>query len=70
MFTYTIDPTNFSVKIFVEGTLSPIMYQPSWPDGTPWLSEHSARIWAEATLLSLEDPNSPPAPTGPSSLEI
>ena len=65
MFTYTIDPQTFAVNIYAEGQASPLIYQPDWPNKTPWGSAQEAENWAVLCIASIEDPNAPYAPAGP-----
>jgi len=34
---------------------APFMFQPDWPDTTPWSSVIEASRWADQLILSLED---------------
>jgi hypothetical protein len=54
--TYTVDNNN-AVSIFIEGQEDPTIFQPTWPDGTPWANEAEATSWAEVYISSLEDPD-------------
>lgn len=55
MYTFEIDENN-AVKIFVEGQEAPVIFQPEWPDGTPWANKDEAKNWAELYVKSFEDP--------------
>lgn len=51
---------------------APFLFQPDWPDGTPWASRQEAQDWANAYLEALSNPesefiqgNSPDAPVIP-----
>lgn len=51
---------------------APFLFQPTWPDNTPWASKEEATAWAELFIESLENPesalipgDSPEAPTKP-----
>jgi hypothetical protein len=37
---------------------APFIFQPDWPDVTPWASKAQATNWAEVFIASLVDPNS------------
>jgi hypothetical protein len=63
--SYTIEPDSFAVKIFVSGQNTPIVYQPDWPNSTPWSSANEATNWAELCILSIVDQNAPYPPPGP-----
>jgi hypothetical protein len=63
--SYTIDPNNFAVKIFVSGQELPIVYQPDWPNATPWSSATEAELWAQLCIQSIVDADAPYAPLGP-----
>lgn len=67
MITYTIDQENFCVKVFSEKSTEAFLNQPTWPDGTPWESEQSARSWAQLFIASIEDEAAPFAPASPGS---
>lgn len=56
MYTFKIDKNN-AVKIFVEGQDAPMIFQPTWPDGTSWASAEEASEWAQTYVSSLEDPD-------------
>jgi hypothetical protein len=57
--------SSYRKEIDAEGALSifegtstvPFIYQPSWPDGTPW-SEGEPEAWADVLIASLSDPES------------
>lgn len=70
-YTFEIDEEN-AVKIFSEGQESPIIFQPDWPDTTPWANAQEASAWAELFIESMENPEadllpgySPSEPTRP-----
>lgn len=37
---------------------APFMFQPDWPDTTPWANKTEAEAWAKAFIAELEDPTS------------
>ena len=37
----------------------PNIYQPSWPDGTPWESKEQAEIWAQKYIANVQDHSKP-----------
>jgi hypothetical protein len=55
MYTFEIDENN-AVKIFKEGQEAPMIFQPDWPNGTPWANAAEATTWAEVFIANLEDP--------------
>lgn len=63
--TYTVDPTTFAINIFTEGKEQPIVFQPDWPNGTPWGSSTEAELWAQLCIQAIVDDNAPYAPAGP-----
>lgn len=63
-FSYTVDSNN-TVKIFSDAQTEPVIIQPNWPNGTPWMSEVEAAGWAQLCINSIEDPEAPYAPAGP-----
>lgn len=63
--TYTVDSTNFSVKVYSDEQEKPIIFQPDWPNGTPWGSFAEAENWAQLCINSIEDAAAPYAPAGP-----
>lgn len=34
----------------------PFLYQPNWPDNTPWASHEEAELWAQRLVAMMEDP--------------
>jgi hypothetical protein len=62
--TYTINENNL-VHIYSDTQIEPIIIQPSWPNGTPWVSETEASAWAQLCIVSMEDRDAPYAPAGP-----
>lgn len=61
---YEIDPDNFAVRVFYEGADVPSLYQPNYPDTTPWASAAEAEEWAMLYVASVEDETAPYAPIG------
>jgi hypothetical protein len=55
-YTYEIDEDG-AVSISVEGQEAPMIFQPTWPDGTAWASEEEASEWAQTYISSLTDPD-------------
>jgi hypothetical protein len=55
-YTYEIDSEN-AVSIFAEGQEVPMIFQPTWPDGTAWGDAEDAAEWARTYISSLTDPD-------------
>jgi hypothetical protein len=53
---YEIDETTWAVKVYYPDSDAPSLYQPDWPDGTPWSSKDEAKNWAEHYIEHLENP--------------
>lgn len=62
--TYEIDDFG-AVVIYSSEVAEPVIYQPTWPDNTPW-SEGEAELWAEAQILAMTDETAPLAGVTPS----
>lgn len=54
---YEIDKDN-AVKIFRNNEKIPFLYQPDWPDFTPWTNSEEAKNWAEVFIYGIENPDS------------
>lgn len=61
---YEIDEDN-AVLIYEDGSDTPFMFQPDWPDTTPWASREEAEEYAQKKILELTDPNAPIVASGP-----
>ena len=61
---YEIDPTTFAVSIFYPESDVAALFQPDYPDQTPWESAAEAEEWAKLYIASIEDENAPYAPIG------
>jgi len=59
--TYEIDSNN-AIKCFAEGSSTPHLLQPRWPNGEAWKDADEAKAWADLYLASENDPNAPYAP--------
>jgi hypothetical protein len=79
---YEIDKDN-AVQIFQDDSDVPFVFQPDWPNGTPWANKAEAEGWAKQTILALEDeaadwagisPDQPtqkrPEPVEPQTIEV
>ena len=62
---YEIEENTYAVRIFNAGSDVACIFQPDWPDTTPWASSSEAAQWAELYILSCEDESAPYAPSGP-----
>jgi hypothetical protein len=60
-YTFEIDTEN-AIRIWDNFTIgkngAPFLFQPDWPDVTPWADEAQATDWAEVFIASLENPES------------
>jgi len=60
-YSFKIDANN-AVRIWDNLTIgdegAPFMFQPDWPDVTPWADAVQATNWAEVFIASLVDPES------------
>lgn len=59
-YRYEVDETN-AVRIWNAADAedaAPFLFQPDWPDTTPWASEEEAREWATTYIEALDDPES------------
>lgn len=69
MFRFEIDENN-AVSIFQDDNVTPIIFQPNWPNGQSW-SASEAQGWAAQYIASLTDEtadlpgDSPDHPTKP-----
>ncbi|MDB4418069.1 hypothetical protein N9262_02335 [Akkermansiaceae bacterium] len=54
---YEIDKKN-AVRIFNDGDEAPFLFQPDWPDNTPWSSKAEATAWAKAAIEAFTNPES------------
>jgi hypothetical protein len=68
-YRYEIDKLN-AIKVFDSNDVQ-ILWQPDWPDFTPFADSQEAETWAEQFILSLSDPtadlpgDNPSEPTKP-----
>lgn len=54
----------FAIRVYYDGADVAGLYQPYYPNGTPWESAEEADEWAQLFLASIEDENAPYAPGG------
>jgi hypothetical protein len=58
---YEIDSDN-AIRVWNDGEETPFLFQPDWPDGSPWADAAEAESWAIAKIQELEDPDAFEAP--------
>jgi hypothetical protein len=63
-YRYEIDENN-AVHMWVNTQEEPFIFQPDYPDGSPWADTDDAIAWAEAKVAELSDINKPMAPSFP-----
>jgi hypothetical protein len=61
---YEVDADN-AVRVFHADSDVALLFQPDWPNQTPWADAAEAAAWAELYIASVEDGNAPYAPNGP-----
>lgn len=61
---YEIDENN-AVRVFNEGEDVPFIFQPDWPNTTPWADKAEAEAWAVAKIAELADSTAPLAGINP-----
>lgn len=62
---YEIEKGTHAVRIFEDGSSVPSIFQPDWPDTTPWAGPEEAAQWAELYIASVVDEAAPYAPNSP-----
>lgn len=62
---YEIEKETNAVKVFYDESTVPSLYQPHYPDGTPWADVDDATAWAELYVASVVDESAPYAPNSP-----
>jgi hypothetical protein len=62
---YEIEEGTNAVRVFYPDSDAPSLFQPDWPDQTPWADAAEAEAWAKLYVASVEDEDAPYAPTGP-----
>jgi len=65
---YEIEEETNAVKVFYENSDVASLYQPNYPDGSPWADAEDADNWAKLYIASIEDEAAPFAPAGPGML--
>lgn len=59
---YEIEEGTNAVRVFYPNSDVASLYQPDWPDQTPWADAAEAAAWAELYIASIEDEDAPYAP--------
>lgn len=58
-YVYKVDEETFAVSLWDTDngpvTDAPNIYQPNWPDNTPWASYEEAELWAQRFIASWID---------------
>lgn len=62
---YEIEEGTHAVRVFYPDSDNPSLFQPDWPDQTPWTDAAEAEAWAQLYVASVEDNTAPYAPDGP-----
>jgi hypothetical protein len=62
---YEIEEGTNAIRVFYPDSDVPSLFQPDWPDMTPWADAAEAEAWAQLYIASVEDENAPYAPTSP-----
>jgi hypothetical protein len=74
-FRYEIDKNN-AVWIYADSNKVASVFQPDWPDTTPWANKAEAETWAKNWILAVTDEtaalpgNNPSEPTVPRSVPV
>lgn len=63
------DDEGFAIRCWDDGNPNeknaPFLYQPTWPNNTPWATKAEAEFWAEAFIKMMEDPKNGRPGEGP-----
>jgi hypothetical protein len=62
---YEIEEGTNAVRVFYPDADAPSLFQPDWPNQTPWTDAAEATAWAQLYIASVEDEDAPFAPNGP-----
>lgn len=62
---YEIEEGTNAVRVFYNDSDVPSLFQPHYPDGSPWADAADATAWAELYVASVVDEAAPYAPNGP-----
>lgn len=57
---YEVDDTNgFAIRVWNDDLPNenndPFIFQPTWPDNTPWSSKEEAETWAQQLVAMMQD---------------
>lgn len=63
-YRYEIDEAN-AIRVYADDADVPFLFQPDYPNGTPWADRADAEAWAQLYIASLTDENALLAPAGP-----
>lgn len=50
---------NGALYVWLTNNEAPDVYQPTWPDGTPWKDETEMVTWAKVLIDSIDKPDAP-----------
>ena len=59
---YEIEEGTNAVRVLYPDSDVPSLFQPDWPDMTPWADADEAEAWVQLYIASVEDENAPYAP--------
>lgn len=62
---YDIEVGTNAVRVYYPDSDVASLYQPNYPDGSPWIDADDANAWAQLYIASVEDEEAPFAPNGP-----
>jgi len=62
---YEIEEGTNAVRVFYPDSDVASLFQPDWPDMTPWADRAEAAAWAQLYITSIDDEAAPYAPNGP-----
>lgn len=62
---YEIEEETNAIRVYYDGADVAGLFQPHWPNGTPWANREEAEEWALLFIASIEDETAPFAPGGP-----
>jgi hypothetical protein len=62
---YEIEAETNAVRVFYPDSDVASLYQPDYPNGTPWENAEAAEAWVKLYIASIEDEGAPFAPAGP-----
>ena len=68
--TYQVEKETFAIRVYYDGSDIAGLYQPHWPDLTPWSSMEEATEWAKMFVESIEEDAAPFPPNGPNEERI